>query len=315
MKFLPTKETLKAFAKYIALGSVVFFIGVVWNFPYERIRDTLTSSLKRQTGYMIDMSTLSPALPIGFKAANARVQGPPLGTLPVDIEFDELRITVSPFSLFLYPFRKSLSLSYSAERQKNVWSGNASLGKDEVSFKIKTKELKLKQSIPMEQINPLFAGSDVTMAANVGLSASLSGSRPSVMRGDLSAAEGKIAFTASEVTVKGPVVNHGFNTLRFDKVTLDARMQKGKLDVNAITLSGPDIAGTANGSLKIDPYFPRSQLRLESKLTISEKAKVIRDFVTAFGETLGIRMDPNGTFALRIEGPLTPIDRLSVRGY
>ena len=313
MKFLPSKESIKSVAKYISLGAAVFAIGLLWNFPYEKIRDTLTNTLTRKTGYQIDMATLSPALPIGFKATSVRIQGPPIGARPVDLELHRLRVTASPFSLLLYPFRKSITLWYSADLDQNSWSGKAALGRDHTSIELNTKNFKLRQSLPLQEVNPLFAGADLTISANLSLTTSLSGGTPLITRGDLSTSNGLLTFSATDMTLKGPIINE----VKFDKVLAEAQLKEGKLEIQSISLSGPDITGTANGSLKVEPYFPRSQIRLEAKLTLSERMKALRDLISTLGQQIGLRINEQGTMALRVEGPITPMDRLfqSVQGF
>ena len=68
------------------------------------------------------------------------------------------------------------------------------------------------------------------------------------------------------LNIDAPVIKQ----IRFDKVEIQATLEKDKLDIKSISLTGPDITGQASGSLKVAPYFPRSHLELDANLTISE---------------------------------------------
>ncbi len=308
MKLFPSKQTLSIATKYLAVGAAVFAVGLVWNFPYERFKETLTGILSKRTGYKVDVETLSPALPIGFLAKAARINYSPVGGRNLNLEADSLRVTVSPFSLLLYPIRKTLWFSYSVKIHQSKWTGDIEWGKDKMSFAWQTKDFKLNTSIPLGGMNPLFTGSDLKLNANISFSADLSSDTQLLNRGDLSASDGHLSLTAMNATVEAPIVK----MLPFDKIKIDAVLEKGTIEVKSINLSGGTISGNAKGTIKMDPYYLRSQLNLDAKLSISDKAESLRSLAQTYMSSLGIRMDETGTMAIRITGPL---DRPAIRGF
>jgi type II secretion system protein N len=311
MKFIPNKVTIKSAAKYILIGSTVFAVGMVWNFPYERIRDTLTGTLTRRTGYRFDMEKLSLAIPLGFEAEKARVQGPPFGGQPVDLTFDSLRATVNPFSLLGYVFTKSVTVSYAALQEKTRWKGSIGFGKEDASADLATKDWKLKQTIPLGDLNQVMAGSEAKVAATIALTAGMSGKFMALRVGDLSNATGDISLGLTGVTIDAPLVKQ----LRFDKIQIEGKLEKGKLNVKSITLAGPDITGTANGTINVSPYFPNSQLDLDAKLTLTDKVTELRTLISTMGAPLGLRVNEQGVTAFKVSGAMSSLDRMIVRGY
>jgi len=323
LNFFPSKKSIAAGAKYFILGAVIFSIGLVYHFPYERIQHTLTSTLTKSTGYQFDMDELSPALPIGFVASGARISGPSFFSSSkgqygggqrlsqTNLKFESIRVTLSPASIFLYPFKKSLSLSFSAHHERTVWKGSATYGKKESDLRLRTKKYKFRRMIPMEEINPLLAGSNLTIEGEASLNLRLSGPTESMNQSDFTKSAGDFVLEISKGKMNFPMIKE----LRFDKISVKANLENGKVEIHAIQLSGPDISGTANGTVKVERVLGRSRLNLDAKITISEKAQEIRDLVTMIGGQAGLRMNDNGVVALKVTGPFTPASRLKVRGY
>ncbi len=307
MKYIPSIETLRGIAKYLLLGTAVFAFGLVWNFPYERIREMLTRTITRSTGYRFDMDELSPALPLGFVAKGARIQGPPIGTTPVDFEFKTLRATVSPFAVLFYPIRKAMTVSFSADQEKTKWNGFIGMGKTETRMRLKNDDFRIDQGFPLGSFDPMLVGAELKAKAKTAFDVELSGPTAAVTHGDLTAATGNLTITLSQVALNPPMLKE----LRFDRITVKGNLDKGKLDIPQAQLSGPDLTGSANGSIRIDPFFARSQAQLDAKLTFSDKAAELKSLISTFGSQMGVTVSGD-TMALKITGPL---NQLSVRGY
>jgi type II secretion system protein N len=227
--------------------------------------------------------------------------------MPVDLDLDRLKVTLTPTTL-LYPFRKIISASFSAERRQDRFWGSLSFGRERSSVEFKTKNFKLDRSLPMDQFNPLLVGSTLTLAGNVTLSLALEGLTPSLQRSDLSAADGELNISGANFTIEAPIVK----ALSFEKITLDASLQKGNLNIKSIALTGPEVTIKASGSMKIEPFYIRSQLNLDAKITIDEKAKDLRSLFTLYATQQGFQTDANGTTAMKISGSL---DRLTLRPF
>ncbi len=315
MKFLPSKKTFRAFSKYFLFGSAVFAVGLVWNFPLEKISQTFTQRLAKQTGYEFTMDTLDPALPIGFKATDFQVEG-----LQKDpLVFSNMRLTVSPLSLLTYPFKKSLNVSYVAEKNKTEWTGSIAMGPELLAGDISTEDWRLNEEFPLDKANPMLAGMFLKAKAQIAANSALEGETKAIQKGDLSKANGDFHVIATKTILDVPMLKKDFRMttkqIRFDKVEAKGTLKEGKLTIESISLMGPDITGTANGKITLSPYFPRSRLELEAKLKLSEKAADIRSLIDSFGSALNLRVSDDGTMAFKVTGPVTPVDRWRVRGY
>ncbi|MFH1018149.1 MAG: type II secretion system protein GspN [Pseudomonadota bacterium] len=329
MKLIPSKATIKSVAKYILLGGAIFAIGLIWNFPYERIRDTITGALTRSTGYQIDMDRLSPALPMGFEAEKARVLLGPGGANGGDaitrvlllkafgqpnsdeIDVDSLRVTVNPFSLLAYVFTKSLSVSYAAQQGSTRWKGGLTFGKDSSGASVGTRDWKVAWTLPGEQISPDLAGGTASFAAKVTFSADVEGKTPALQAGDLSGAQGKASLLAANVDLKIP----GLEPIRCDKIQGEGQLEKGKLTVKSFAVSGPDVNGTANGIINVPSFFPRSQVDLEVKVTLSKRLKDLVQARLMMSNPAGIRINDEGTTAFKVSGSFDSSIPWNVRGY
>jgi type II secretion system protein N len=301
----------KVFGRYFWIGIAVFVVGLVWNFPYETLKSVITKFVMAQTGYVVDMTTLSPALPIGFAAEGAHVTGPPLGSHSLDVEVESLRLTISPISLLLYPIRKAVPVSFYAKQGTSKWYGSFQLSKELTALDVSTKDFKVNQKIPLANVNPLFSGSDLKIAGLVTISGSIQGSTPNLQRSDFSTSDGELNLSAVKMTIDAPIVK----SLEFDKITIDAKMKKGSLEIKSINLSGSTISGKANGTLKLEAFWPRSQINLEAKLNISDKAKDLRSLASTYLNTLGVKTSEDGTMVMKISGPIGEPDRLNIQGY
>jgi type II secretion system protein N len=299
MKFIPSRGTVAAGAKYLLLGGVVFAVGLVWNFPYERIRETLTAGLSRQTGYRFDVETLSPALPIGFVAKGARVLGPAIGDSQVDLELDRLKLTLSPATL-LYPFRKVVVASYTADRKKDRFWGSVSLGRERSALEFQTKNFKFEEAFPLGQIDPMLTSSELKLAGSLTADLSVGGLTQALQQTDFSLADGEVTLTGANITIEAPVLK----SISFDKVTVEAVLQKGTLNVKSIALTGPEMTAKGSGSVKIEPFYRRSQINLEAKITIDPKANNLKTIFELFAAQKGLKADSAGAWPIRIAGSL-----------
>ncbi|MFH1261934.1 MAG: type II secretion system protein GspN [Pseudomonadota bacterium] len=302
MKLIPSGRAIATTTRYLLIGGAVFAIGLIWNFPYERIRDTLTSLLSQQTGYQFDVDTLSPALPIGFVASGAHVVGPAIGDMPIDLELDRLKLTLSP-AMLLYPFRKTIAASYSAQRKTDRFWGSFSFGPGKSAAEFRTKDFKFDRAFPSSDGESMLAG--LKLAGILAASLRVEGGTAAMQRIDLSEADGELNLTGKGMTVEAAA----FKGISFDKVTVDALLQKGTLTVKSIEMVGPEVTIKAKGSVKLEPFYIRSQVNLEAKVTIAEKAASLRTMAgVLIAQGDGLTIDSTGTIAMKIVGSLDQPD-------
>jgi len=302
----------KFVGRYFWLGLAVFAVGLVWNFPYETLKGMLISRIQKATGYQVDMQTLSPALPLGVSATQAHISGPPLGSHSLDVRLDSIRVTVSPFSLLTFLFRRTGSLSFSAEVGDSTWSGDLGLGKENVSVDLRTKDFKLKESIGLAQLDPTwFQGQELKIDGSINLSGEFSGAIQSLDRTDFSAADAKVNLTSAKTTIEAPFVG----LLQFEKLMLDATMEKGNLEIRSLTLTGPTLSGKISGTMKIEPFWLSSQAKLEMDLKIDEKATDLRSKADLFLGQYSTKVGDDGSLRLRITGPIGQPANLTVAAF
>lgn len=306
MKFLPNKAMLKAASQYLLIGSLVFAIGLFWHFPYDRFRQLLTSWIAKSTGYTIQMDSFSPVLPLGIKARNVEIQSPSFGRLPFNLELDSIRATLSPISAPLCFIKNKCWGSYSVMWKKERWKGNYDFGPESSAFKLRTKNLKLDHSFPLGGMNPTLYGSDLKIQGVISFETGLNGNTPALFKGDLSTSDGMLKLRAQKGSIKAPLLK----PIPFDSLAVEAEMKEGAIDIKSIKIASPSVSGNASGSLKISPFYPRSQLSLSVKLTISDKE--IKTLAQTFATQQGLKVDERGVTAIKITGPL---NRLSIRSF
>lgn len=308
---------LKAFvasrAKYILLGSTVFAIGLVWHFPLERLANVITGNVTKRTGVDFYMDELSFALPFGLKADDIRIERLPLPTGPErkSLHLDSLKVTVSPLSAIAYPFRKKIALTYRAAQEKVDWKGEVVLG-DDLGFSAETKKYPFSYSASLAEINPLLAGSQLSLRGVADLDFVIAGKTLQLNKGDLTEGDGALDLTVKNLIADLPILKQ----LRFDAVEVKAGLSKGKLDIQSVKILGPDLSGSASGNIKVVEYFPRSEIDLEVKLTLGEKKREeLGSLLPTFLESMNLRMDENGVLAFKVIGQLSPAHRLTLRPF
>ncbi len=329
MKLIPTKETIKSAAKYILLGGTVFALGLVWNFPYERIRDTLTRTLTMKTGYQVDMDKLSPALPLGFHAEKMRILMGANDTAPdaatagsfllrifgqpnsKEIDVDSFRVTVNPFSLLAYVFTKSISVSYAIQQGGTKWKGSLGFGKETADASLSTREWKFNWTMPGEQLAPDLAGGTASASAKVAFSADVEGRNTALVSGDLTGAQGNVNLLVANAEIRIP----GMEPIRFDKIQGEGQLEKARLTIKSLTVSGPDVNGTASGAINVVSFFPRSQLDLDVKATLSKRLKDLVQARLMISNPSNVRINDEGMMALKISGTFDSSGSWNIRGY
>ena len=167
---------------------------------------------------------------------------------------------------------------------------------------------KIAASIPLSGFDPMLQSAEVKVNTSLNLETSLDGKLSALQRGDLTGANGDFSMTATNATIEAPLLKQ----LRFDKVQIEAHLEKSKLDVKSISLAGPDVTGTISGFVNVGPMFPRSSIDLDAKLTLTPKAQDLRALVGTLGAANNVKMTDDGRVVFKISGSFgSP----QIRGY
>lgn len=309
-KFFDMFRNWKSYSRYLIVGVIVFFLGILWHFPLERFGSVITNTIQKETGYLVQFEKLSLTLPIGIHAQNVLIQSSPSSGQAIMLQLDHLTLRPSIFALLTYPFRKAVGFSYKALRGKEIWAGSANFGKENTSVDIAAKNFEWTGSFPLDQ-NPMFAGKTLGIQTTVNIDVTLRGKTIAIQQGNLSEAEGKIELHSKKTDVNAPMVNQ----VSFSNVTFESTLKKGTLEVKKIGLTSPTLTAEAKGNINVAPFFPNSQMTLEGKIKADEKDPNMVALVQLFGSLYNIQPGSDGTLALKINGLLNSPERLSITGF
>lgn len=300
----------KKYSKYIILGLVVFILGLLFHFPLERFGSVITATVQRETGYIVQSEKLSFTLPIGVNAKKVVIQSPPGGPQPLMLQLDQLTLRPSVLALLTYPFRKAIGFSYSAKRGKENWSGSASFGPENTSLDVEADNFEWTGTFPLDQ-NPMFAGKTLVVRTVVNIDLSIKGKTIELQQGNLANAEGSLEISSKKTDIEAPMVN----SLAFNKVDLDTDIKKGLLTIKKLEVVAPNISANANGDIKVEPFFPNSRIKLDLQVKADPSDTNISSLLQLVGSLYNVQATPDGTMALKINGPLNSPERMSITGF
>lgn len=300
----------KKYSKYIAIGSVVFILGLLFHFPLERFGSVITATIQKETGYIVQAEKLSFTLPIGVSAKKVSIQSPPAGPQTLMLQLDQLTLRPSVFALLVYPFRKAIGFSYSAKRGKENWSGSASFGKVDTSLDVTAKNFEWNGVFPLDQ-NPMLAGKTVVIHTTVDIDLSISGKTVELQQGNLANAEGSLEISSKKTDIEAPMVNN----LAFNNIAVDTDLKKGLLTIKKLDAIAPNLSAKATGSIKVEPFFPNSQLKLDVQAKSDPNDTNITSLLQLVGSLYNVQAGADGTLALKINGPLNSPDRMSIKSF
>lgn len=305
-------EKIKAwreYSNYLTIGIVVFILGILFHFPLERFSSILTSTIQKETGYIVQVEKLSFTLPIGVTAQNVKIQPPP-GAPPFLLGIEKLTVRPSVFALLTYPIRKSFGFSYKAVRGKETWAGSASIGREKMDVDVRVKNFEWTGSFPMDPNTP-FAGQSVSLKTIVNLDLEISGKTVALQQGNLSEAEGLLEIHSSKTDIEAPVVKQ----LNMTDFTFESKLKKGNLDINKFNFTAPNLSAKSSGSIKIEPFFPNSKIKLDAQLKADPSDQALSTSLQTIGTLFNIIPASDGTITLKVNGPLNSPERLSIKSF
>lgn len=305
----PVVALVKKNGKFVALGAVFFCLGLVWNFPFDRIKEVIQARIFAQSRVVLEISSIKPALPLGFEFVNPKVSNVQLGAKTLAFDLDSLSLTVSPWSALTFALARSGTLHYAAEKQTFRASGGLSTGKKSTGFSTKLKNLKIDEKFPLPSSDPFSpTGLEVGFAGNLEGDLDVELDTAGMQKQDYSSLQGDGKITLGSARVAAPMLG----PLEFSKIVLDVKADKGAIDIKSITLAGAKISGKGSGSIKINPFFPQSTLRIDATISFGEEAAQLKSLVQTMGASAGFTMDAAGNVPIKITGT---IGQPSLKGY
>ncbi len=292
-------DFLKPIRSYLIVGFVVFCIGVVWNFPFERIQNVILGQIQKQTGINITAQTLSLALPIGFKAERVSIENLPISNDINSLQLDALKLSVSPWSAMTLVFFKTGTLYFDLKKDKGRLSGQLSKTKNTVKVTAKPKDLFLDHVFEFTDPNtqssyPLGVKASISGDANVELDSS------ALQTGQFTSLTGNIKIKSLAAKITPPLMQE----LSFDQVQIESAMDQGKINLKSLALEGSQLNFKSSGSIELKPVLVRSTVKLDGQLSIQKDGESLKSLITM----AGINLDASGKVALKLTGTFEKID-------
>jgi len=305
MNWIPDRALMKAaFLKYLPLGIVVFCVGLVWNFPYEKALGKITQTLSQQTGIQILSDSLSLALPIGISGKNVRIVQP---ERDLDYKLDKVRITISPFSILTYPLAKYFSASFSILQDQSRWKGGYSSGKKNSSFRLENKGWKVDHIFSLDEVNPMLLGTVLKISTTAKIKVELEAKTALFQNGDFSSSsdsKGSVSINASNVDFEAPFVRE----VRFDQIQLQGKIDRGKLTMQSGTLTGNDLTGSILGTVTLAPHLENSQVDLTLDLKAQPKfMESLKSILPMLQSSMGEIISADGSIRGKLVGVMPNI--------
>lgn len=300
---------LKKHSRYLIIGGVVFILGVFFHFPLERFGSVITATIQRETGYIVQMEKLSLTFPIGITASDVTIEPPP-SIKPFTLQINQLIVRPSIFSLMTYPLRKSIGFSYKIVRGKEVWNGSAYLGNENTELLVHVKNFEWAGSFSLDQ-NPMLAGQSVVIKTKLNVDLELSGKTISLQQGNFSEASGYLKMNSSQTDIQAPMIK----TLNMTQLNLKSDLKKGTLTIDQLDFQAPNLSGKSSGSIKIEPFFPQSNLTMQAVLKPDPSDTNISSLLQLFGSLYNISPASDGTISLKISGSLNSPESLSIKSF
>jgi type II secretion system protein N len=295
-------KSLKQYPKYLALGAAVFVLGLFWHFPLERFASSITSIIKKNSGWTVTVEDISLGFPIGIVFSKGMIQPPDAAT---GIPFDRLKIRPAMAFHFQKPF---FTLAFSGNTAKQKWSGSV-FGGEDFKMDLNIKNFDFKGSFPLDA-NPMLAGQVIDVDTVVNLDLSLAGKMVAIQQQNFSEATGSLEITSKKLDLVVPMLK----ALNFTNVDVDLNLKKGLLSLKNVELKSTKLSANGTGEIKIEPFFPNSKLQLDAKIKGDMQDPEIQMNLPLVTSLLGLPPSTDGNLNLKINGALNSPERLSIRG-
>jgi|GEM_PF-5063509 len=308
LKKFSFKAFRKKYGRFILIGWLVFSVGLIINFPVARIAPMLLNIIEKNTGYQITANDISIVLPLGLAMKDVHVQGPPVMDIPVDEDLAFLNIYPSIKSLLTYLTKKSLGLSFKAQRQNEKWSGSAAYGPKYTDITLRAKNLSFKDTIALDQFNAMLAGQVLEVDTVFDIDIDLDAPTPDIQKHNWTKAKGALNVLSKNTQLNNAMLGD----LMFDDSLIKANLNKGSLTLDDIHFHSYQLKLDIDGSLKINKNPSASKLeRADISLFIDPELAQLVSMVEMVGNLNQLSFK-DSVMKFRVSGPINNVSKWRV---
>jgi type II secretion system protein N len=234
---------------YAALCLVIF----IWiRFSYDSIKYKVEDALTNVMGNQVTLGHIKPNLLWGFTIDSMEIKGVPVAK----------QVTISPKPWDI--FRGSLGFGFHADLVAGTTDGHMMLP---------FRKDKTPMNITVDMTNVDLSGLSKVFPPNLTPKGIVSGELNLItLRNSLDKATGNLALTWKKGTLPLGMESLPFDSLVFENLDFDGRIDKGLLNLEKADFTG-EFSGTMNGSIRFSSQMKRSRLAITGELNLPESIK------------------------------------------
>ncbi len=271
---------LSCYLGFFLCCTVVF---VYLTFPYAVLKESLTSMIRKESGFLVSMEELRPSLPLGIKAKNISISKRGNSN---ELEFRRIKLNISVFKLLVARLGIHLSLEESSkgslelDNSIKILPMISSNKLEIVKIRSKLKNFEVNKLIAFglgeaarTAINPLVKSSIGILNVEGKLNGHFDLSFPN---SEYSNAEGDI-----DIKIKSGGIEIGeAESQSFEKARFKALVKKGRLSwAQDSGIASEDLDLKINGSLKFAKDINQSTLAMNMPIMIEGPLRESYGFV------------------------------------
>jgi type II secretion system protein N len=286
----PKQKLILKWASVPVLYLLCLLVFVRVTFPYGALKARLIAEFNaRSKERMLEIKDLSGAGLFGIEAEGVRLV--PItrdASAVAGLAFDSATVSVAPLSALI----GNIGVDYHLEVGGGEIQGSFFQNDEAAEFELTSDAVDISGlSVLADMIGLPLGG---TLGGDVELK---------LPQGKMSEAEGKFAFNISDLTV-GDGKAKVRNTIALPKINagnlvLDAKVEKGRMDVSELSAQGPDLDFKAEGKVRLREPFDKSVVDVDAGFQFKEAYTSQSDLTKSiFGSPDGkvpglFDMDPN----------------------
>lgn len=243
---------------YAAFTLAVFVVALLYGLPHDLIAERAIAEATRGTNLHVATGDISFSFPNGYHLEAVRVSDrddPRIG-----VEIDELDLTTPLLGLLL----GQTGANFSGRLYQGTIEGQARQTEG-TGF---STQIDLR-GVALGTVSRRFLPPPGTIGGTGSIRVDLTGDGSTTR-----SLSGTVKLRARDVALKG-LVAQGFTVpdLDFSRVSLDATIEDGRLQVETFDARGTEVSGTATGDVLLRDPAHRSVLNLEFDLDVAKTAR------------------------------------------
>lgn len=298
----------QTYGRYILVGAVVFVLGLIVHFPVYRLAPMMTEIIEKNSGYRVEPDQMSVVMPLGIAMTNVKVQGPNIGNITVDYFFESIRLYPSIGSLLTYVSKKSLGVSFRADRGKERWSGSAAYGPKYTDVDLKGSNLDYSIIYPLDEFNAMMVNQTLTLSSKFDFEINLEGPTPELSRGDLTKAQGSFWMTSKDTTVENALLGE----IALNDTGIEATLDNKVLTVEDAHFLGERFEMDIEGAINLQPNLQASKIdKADIRIFVDPALSQLHFMVQNMASANQVQFE-NATMNFRISGPVNNMPKWRV---